>query len=243
MRNVIRGLLLALGLAFAVGFAMPVSAHADVSGVPNPPSYPCIGKWGLIAVIPYQYVDCPTESNGTHYHCQFGGVAINGGAFTGSNGVGIGGLGSFGFAGGDCYWAYPDSSYGPAPNPPGAWRNFLVPSPIPVEHTAPPQPYDQTLDVAPPPILPPPPAPDAPPDAPPPVAAPQPQVLPPPVVAPPTIQGPVVPGQSPEVLPPSPGPDKVGEPVAPGQGVIPPLSPRDTNPIAPDPGSLRSRGN
>jgi hypothetical protein len=225
--------------AFGFGFCAPI-ANADVSGVPNLPSYPCIGKIGLAAVVPYEYFDCPTEANGTHYHCQMGGVAINGGAFTGSNGVGIGGLGSFGFVFGDCYWAYPDNSYGPAPNPPGAWRNFLVPSPIPVQHTAAPQPYDQTLDVAPPPIQAPPADPNCA-DCPAPVAAGAPQVMPPPVVAQPTIQPPIVPGQAQEVLPAP--PTAAGEPVLPGQGVVPNLSPRDTNPVSPDRDSLKPRGN
>lgn len=244
MRNVIRVFLLALGVIIAccvVGSHATVSA--DVGGVPPLPSYPCVGPGGLAAVVPFTYYDCPTEANGVHYHCEQGGPNLSGGAFTGTNGFGIGGLGQFGFVFGGCSWRYPDNQPGPAPNPPGAWRNFLVPSPIPIQHTAPPQPYDQTLDVAPPPIKPPAPPPDAPPDAPPPVADPQPQVLPPPTVTPPTIVGPVVPGQSPEVLAAPPAPDKVGDPVAPGQGVIPPLSPKDTNPVAPDPASLRPRGN
>jgi hypothetical protein len=237
----VRKLILAsMGLC-AIVFGMP-KAHADVPGVPNPPSYPCIGPFGLAAVVPYQYFDCPTEANGVHYHCEMGGATISGGAIGGTNGGSIGGLGTFGFVFGNCGWRWPDNTDGPAPNPPGAWRNFLVPSPIPVQHTAPPRPYDQTIDVAPPPIQPPPPDPDAPPDAPAPLAAPQPQVLPPPIVAQPTIQPPVVPG-APEVLPPA--PEKLGAPVDPGQGVVPPpnLSPKDLNPTAPDRDSLRPRGN
>lgn len=226
--------------------ALVISSHArvvaDVGGVPPLPSYPCVGPGGLAAIVPFTYYDCPTEANGVHYHCEQGGPNLSGGAFGGSNGVSVGGLGNFGFVFGGCGWRWPDNTPGPAPNPPGAWRSFLVPAPIPIQHTAQGvQPYDQTADVAPSPIKAPPPAPDAPPDAPLPVAEPQPQVLPPPVVAQPTIQPPVVPGQSVEVLPPP--PDKSGDPVPPGQGVLPNLSPKDLNPTAPDRDSLRPRGN
>lgn len=231
--------LILMAFAFAIVVGTPTSS-ADVGGVPPLPSYPCVGPGGLAAVVPYTYYDCPTEANGVHYHCEQGGPNLSGGAFTGSNGFGIGGLGQFGFVFGGCSWRYPDNTPGPAPNPPGAWRNFLVPAPIPIQHTAPPQPYDQTLDVAPAPIQAPR-DPNAPPDAPAPEAAPLPQTVPPPTVAPPTMQAPIVPGQSQETLPPP--PEKQGEPVPPGQGTMPPLSPKDVNPVAPDPGSLRPRGN
>ena len=234
-----RKVVLALLAFCALMFTMPM-AYADISGVPNLPSYPCIGPAGLAAVVPYQYFDCPTEANGVHYHCEIGGPNISGGAFTGSNGIGIGGLGNFGFVFGSCAWRWPDNTDGPAPNPPGAWRNFLVPSPIPANHTAPPRPYDQTIDVAPKPI----PVPAPPEDCPDckTEAAPQPQVIPPPTVAPPTLTAPITPDQ-PEVL--APAPEKQGDPVKPGEGVVPPtnLSPKDLNPTAPDRDSLRPRGN
>jgi hypothetical protein len=246
VRRVVHYLLWALvGLfaSYAISTSVQVAmAHADVSGVPNLPSYPCIGPSGLAAIVPYTYYDCPTEANGVHYHCEQGGPNLSGGAFTGSNGVGFGGLGQFGFVFGGCSWRWPDNTTGPAPNPPGAWRSFLVPSPIPIQHTSPVvQPYDQTADVAPPPILPPAPPADAPPDAPAPVAAPLPQVLPPPVVAQPTIQPPVLQPNVTEVLPAP--PKDVGAPVPPGEGIVPNLSPKDLNPTSPDRDSLRPRGN
>ena len=244
MHKVIRWLLLTLGVIFTAYIvstsAYGALARADIGGLPGPglPSYPCVGQVGLVGVVPYYFSDCPTESNGTHMHCEAGGVAISGGAFTASNGVGIGGLGQVGFVFGSCYFKWPDGSLGPAPNPAGAWRNFLVPAPIPIEHTAPPQPYDQTIDVAPPPVVGPPPPPDC--DNCPPGPAPiPPQVLPPPTIAPPVMVGPIVPGQTPELL--APPPDKVGPTVTPGTGIVP-LSPENKDPIPPNPSSLKPEG-
>lgn len=202
---------------------------------PGLPDYPCVGQSGLVGIVPYYFEDCPTEANGSHRHCEAGGVSASGGAFTATSGLGFGGLGNFGFAFGSCYYKWPDGALAPMPNPPGAWRNFLVPAPIPVQHTAGPMPYDQTQDVAPPPVLAPPPDPNCP-DCPAPEATPPPQVLPPPVVAQPTIQPPVLQPNVTEVLPPPPDPTKVGPPVAPGEGIVP--MPGQTNPVQGNP--LRS---
>ena len=67
-----------------------------------------------------------------------GGNAPIGGSFMGF-GVTIP-AGDFGGASGGCSWRWPDNTIGPAPNPPGAWKNYLVPTPPPPEHRAHPAP-------------------------------------------------------------------------------------------------------
>lgn len=206
-----------LGLVAAAWMFTPTAppANAGPGGTwpaPGLCDYPGVGQSGLVGVVPYYFCDFPTEANGTHWHCEAGGVSVGGGAFTGTSGLGVGGLGNFGFAFGSCYFKWPDGTLAPPPNPPGAWKNFMVPRPVPVEHAAPPQPYDQTIDVAPQPV-----------DEGAPLPA---QNLPPPVVAPPTIAGPVRP-DSPELLP---QPPTTGEPVPHDQTPGP-----VTNPALPNP--------
>jgi hypothetical protein len=210
-------LLLLLAPLAIMLFQDPTEAKADIGGTfpcPGLPSYPFVGQCGLVGVVPYYFSDGPVEANGSHWHCEAGGVSIGGGAFTATSGLGLGGLGTFGFAFGSCYYKWPDGALAPMPNPPGAWKQFLVPAPIPAEHaTGAPYPYDQTQDVAPPPV----PADQVPL-----------QDTPPPVVAPPTMTAPIHPGD-PENL--APEPDKVGPPVAPGSGTVPTV----TNPDNPNP--------
>src|ERR1700722_7326030 len=73
------------------------------------------------------YCDWPTEINGSHMHCEAGGVGVDvGGAFAGGATLGLGGMGVGGVS---CTWRCPDSSMAPAPNPPGAWKWYMVPVP------------------------------------------------------------------------------------------------------------------
>jgi hypothetical protein len=211
-------LIAVLGIIFVGAWGGMPEAKADIDGqfpCPGLPSYPFVGQCGLVGIVPYYFSDGPVEANGSHWHCEAGGVSAAGGAFTGTNGLGLGGLSNFGFAFGSCYYKWPDGSLAPMPNPPGAWKSFLVPAPIPQEHaTGAPYPYDQTQDVAPRPV----PAEQVPP-----------QVLPPPLVPQPVIQPPVLPG-APELLPPVPDGDR--QPVQPGYGIMPaPTNPEaDKNP-------------
>jgi hypothetical protein len=100
------------------------TVHAD--GATQCP-YPGVGILQVnILGIGGGFCDMPTEINGSHWHCQAGGINV-GGVFGGASGplsvggnpAGIGGL--------SCNWRCPDGTDAPAPNPPGAWVRFLVP--------------------------------------------------------------------------------------------------------------------
>jgi hypothetical protein len=100
------------------------SAHADVC------SYPGVGEAGVVVFGRGGFCDYPTEINGSHLHCEGGGAGIGGalgllGAFdSGSASFGVGGAG---IGGASCTWRCPDGVMAPAPNPPGLWRQYMVP--------------------------------------------------------------------------------------------------------------------
>ena len=72
------------------------------------------------------FCDYPTEINGAHMHCETGGFGLGGGfAFTDTGG--FGGSVSPGISGASCTWRCPDGTMAPAPNPPGAWKEYVVP--------------------------------------------------------------------------------------------------------------------
>jgi hypothetical protein len=74
------------------------------------------------------FCDFPTEINGSHWHCEWGGAGIGG--VIGFNDGGIsGGLAGGGVGGASCTWRCPDNTLAPAPNPPGAWKTYLIPVP------------------------------------------------------------------------------------------------------------------
>jgi hypothetical protein len=126
-------------VAVAVAVGVPVAwlllscppAKADVGGqVPGPGlcEYPGIGGSGMVMSSYYYYCDFPTELNGSHWHCQYGGFAIQaiGGVsilmFSGGITGNVGGLN------GTCSWRCPDMTMAEAPNPPGGWKEGIRPT-------------------------------------------------------------------------------------------------------------------
>jgi hypothetical protein len=94
--------------------------------------YPGVGVLGVnVGGVYGGFCDYPTEINGSHWHCQAGGLHLG----IGFAGTGVGDAGSLGAAqagqgvgGLSCNWRCPDGVDAPAPNPPGAWQgHYLVP--------------------------------------------------------------------------------------------------------------------
>jgi hypothetical protein len=93
--------------------------------------YPGVGVLGVnIGGVNGGFCDFPVEINGSHWHCQGGGVHLG----IGFAGSGVGSGGSLGIAqagqgigGVSCDWRCPDNTGAPQPNPPGAWQHYLVP--------------------------------------------------------------------------------------------------------------------
>lgn len=141
-------LLMAPGFTFWVILNAPSAWGGPGGNIPGPGvcDYPGVGGSSFEAGATTYYCDFPIEENSTHWHCEYGGWnmggpggnSIIGGAFMGF-GLTIP-AGDFGGAAGGCSWRWPDNTIGPAPNPPGAWRNYLVPKPPPPEHRAQPTP-------------------------------------------------------------------------------------------------------
>lgn len=94
-------------------------AHADIC------AYPGVGV-GARVIFPYGgFCDYPTEINGSHMHCEIGGAGLGGG-ISGSGDSVTASLGGLGVGGASCTWRCPDGTMAPAPNPPGAWKSYLV---------------------------------------------------------------------------------------------------------------------
>src|SRR5437588_307174 len=87
--------------------------------------YPAVLTGATVFFSQGAYCDWPTEINGSHMHCEQGGVGvdanISANASLGLGGAGVGGV--------SCTWRCPDNSMAPAPNPPGAWKWYMVPVP------------------------------------------------------------------------------------------------------------------
>src|SRR5438270_13860126 len=105
------------------------SASADVGGqVPSPSScsYPAIGAFGLDGIAEHYVCDYPTEINGSHHHCVYGGAAALVGAqvslliFSATIATNAGVLE------GICYWACPDGSVAAEPNPVMTWQGSAL---------------------------------------------------------------------------------------------------------------------
>jgi hypothetical protein len=105
------------------------------AAAPTPPAhadticpYPGVGVLGVnVAGINGGFCDFPTEINGAHWHCQAGGVGLGiGFGVSGAGGV-SGAQAGQGAGGVSCNWRCPDGVDAPTPNPPGAWKNYLVP--------------------------------------------------------------------------------------------------------------------
>jgi hypothetical protein len=108
------------------------SARADLGGsVPSPSNcdYPAVGNWGLDGPGVYHWVcDFPTEINGSHHHCQAGGVATQLSVGVSFMFVSAGITTPTGIIPGICYWSCPDMSVSDPPNPPGAWKSYIRPA-------------------------------------------------------------------------------------------------------------------
>lgn len=109
-------------LAAMLCAAPPARADEEI-----PCQYPTVGFGVDVIGISGKFCDGPTEINGTHYHCEAGGAHLGGLGLAGSNGVSLGALGSIGGGGWGCSFRCPDGTVGPQPNPPGAWKEYLVP--------------------------------------------------------------------------------------------------------------------
>lgn len=137
---------------------VPGTARADVGGsVPGPGlcEYPGVGMSFQIMNGYGYYCDFPTEINGAHWHCEWGGGVITA---NGSVGVNImmfsASLGLQGYVGGvvgTCTWRCPDLTMAEQPNPPGGWQNHINPTKCKTVGVKPPVPWQ---DAPPPPELP-----------------------------------------------------------------------------------------
>jgi|SRR6516165_3296963 len=88
--------------------------------------YPAVTTASTAFLATAAYCDWPTEINGSHLHCEQAGVNVNSEANIGGPAtLGLGGAGAGGLS---CTWRCPDNAAAPAPNPPGAWKWYLVPS-------------------------------------------------------------------------------------------------------------------
>ena len=124
-------LTLFFGLALAGSTGGTGAAHADFFNYPC--VYPFVGVSATIDVLVEgggQFCDGPMEINGSHYHCESGGGGLGGGAIglAPIGGLTAGGFGGNGIGGkgGSCTWRCPDNTMAPAPNPPQAWRTYMV---------------------------------------------------------------------------------------------------------------------
>ena len=189
-------------IAAAVFFAAP--ARADVGGsVPSPGGcdFPSVGTFGA-AFGEYDYAcQFPIEENGSRHTTLYGGgmwsvTAAFGVSFMVFN-ASISATIPTGVLRGITYWACPDFSMADAPNPPGAWKNYLKPKPC---KSIAPKPELLRDMPAPPPGAPVPPAP------------PEPQIapVPEPVIPPGATTAPWQPGLSPAITNPgNPNPDAI----------------------------------
>jgi hypothetical protein len=112
---------------------VPVMVSSAIVISPSPTAnaglcdYPAVLTGSNVFVAQMAYCDWPTEINGSHMHCEGGGVGVDAGAaFGGGATLGLGGLGVGGVG---CSWRCPDNTGAPAPNPPGAWKWYMVPVP------------------------------------------------------------------------------------------------------------------
>lgn len=104
-------------------------ARADLGGeVPSPGTcdYPAVGHSGNYFNV-YVYVcDFPTEVNGAHHHCEYGGAMIQGQAGISIAFFNANLSGNLGVISGWCDWLCPSGERADQPNPPGGWKNFMI---------------------------------------------------------------------------------------------------------------------
>jgi hypothetical protein len=132
----------------AVLIVLAAPAHAGPGGsiaMPGPCDYPFVGHQGYAAGAGLWYCNGPVEENCSHWHAE--GKVFNAGGPTGSGDYGFSFAG-FGISipggilgGGDGWqgYLYPDNTVAPWPNPPGGWKQHLVPR-CPAGHNHPPAP-------------------------------------------------------------------------------------------------------
>ena len=144
-------------LAFII-LACGVSRAGPDGDVPFPGlcDYPGVGASGLDGLGVFHYwCDFPTEINGSHWHCFYGGAASQGTVgvsliFNASISTPVGVLQ------GSCSFRCPNMTMAATPNPPGQWKVYLKPAtchsispnpdapvsatPYPREQAPPPQP-------------------------------------------------------------------------------------------------------
>lgn len=140
------GLLFALAVCGYFHCSPPASAGPGGSiAMPGPCDYPFVGHQTYAAGGAAWYCNGPVEENCSHWHVE--GRDFNAGGPTGSGDYGIEFMG-FGInipggiiGGGDGWqgYLYPDNTEAPWPNPPGAWKQHLVPR-CPHDHDHPPPP-------------------------------------------------------------------------------------------------------
>ena len=120
MRIVVCASVVSFGVCASVFFPAG-SAHADLC------SYPGVGEGAVAFFGRGGFCDYPTEINGSHLHCEGGGAGI-GGVLGQASDMGTSfAFGGSGVGGSSCTWRCPDGLLAPAPNPPGLWRQYMVP--------------------------------------------------------------------------------------------------------------------
>jgi hypothetical protein len=113
-----------------LGFVVPVVLSPPAEADTQCP-YPGVGVLDVnVGGVGGGFCDFPTEINGSHWHCEGGGASLG----LAATGVGLGSTGTLalagvgqGVGGVSCNWRCPDGTDAPAPNPPGAWKEYLVP--------------------------------------------------------------------------------------------------------------------
>lgn len=125
-------------VGFIVGVLLlcsPSQAFADLGNAGPGPSpglcdYPAVCGSGVDGALVngfYYWEDFPVELNGSHRHCEWGG-----GQTYGNLGVSMmlqaGISGPIGAVNGSCFYVCPDMQQAAMPNPPGGWKDAIVPT-------------------------------------------------------------------------------------------------------------------
>jgi len=109
--------LLSMTAVFPAITPSPPTAEADYC------EYPAVGVSANVIAGSGFFCNFPTEINGSHLHCEGGGLGFGGGNSAGLE------VSELGVGGASCSWRCPDNTPAPAPNPPGAWKEYMVPQP------------------------------------------------------------------------------------------------------------------
>jgi hypothetical protein len=133
MPRLLRLLLMALAAAITLVILLYLNApraHGDVGGaVPAPGlcEYPAVCGSGNNMNVYYYWEDFPTELNGSHRHCEWGGAMIQGNVGVSILMFNAGISGNIGGLNGSCSYRCPDMSMAEMPNPPGGWKDAIRP--------------------------------------------------------------------------------------------------------------------